>query len=210
MRFSIPIEPDAETARRWLEDELSKSQYQERPAGWFQRLQQWINDFINRLFSIGEEGSALGVNGGVVVGILIAVAALVVLALVLGPLRRSRARAKSAAVFDDDDREATDIREAALAAASRQDWTLAVLERFRALVRAVEERGLVSVVPGMTAAEFAVAVGTRLEVHQNDLQRCADIFDGVRYGHDQATRELYEYVARIDDAVAQSRVGVKA
>src|SRR5690606_38404583 len=112
---------------------------------------------------------------------------------------RSRARRKSAAVFDDDDREAADIRAAALAAAEREDWTQAVLERFRALVRSVEERGLVSVVPGMTADELAAAVGTRLSDHDEDLQRCAEIFDGVRYGDHAATREAYEFVSRMDD-----------
>lgn len=208
--FAIPIEPDAETARRWLEEELSKPQYQERPAGWFQRLQAWINDVIERLFSLGEGAGGFGVSGGLVVGLLIAGAAIAILVLILGPLRSSRTRRKSASVFDDDDREAVDIRAAAVAAADRQDWTQAVVERFRALVRSVEERGLISVVPGMTAAEFAQAVGLRLEAHYEDLYRCSDIFDGVRYGHNTATRELYEFVSRVDDAVAQARIEVRS
>lgn len=208
--LSIPIEPDAETARRWLEEELSKPQYQERPAGWFQRLQAWINDVIERLFSLGEGAGGFGVSGGLVVGLLIAAAAIAILILILGPLRNSRTRRRSAAVFDNDDREAVDIRAAAVAAAEREDWTQAVVERFRALVRSVEERGLVSVVPGMTAAEFAQAVGLRLPAHHADLNRCADIFDGVRYGHDIATRDLYEYVSRVDDAVAEAHVEVRS
>ncbi len=206
----IPLEPDADIARHWLEEELSKAKYQERPAGWFQRLQEWVGDVLNRLFSVGEGAGGFGVNGGVAVGILIAVAAIVVLVLVLGPLRRSRTRRTSAAVFEDDDREAVDIRAAAVAAAARGEWTLAVLERFRGLVRSVEERGLISVVPGMTADEFAHAVGERLPAQRLDLASCADIFDGVRYGHHAASHELYEFVARVDDAVMGARAEVRS
>lgn len=210
MRTSIPIEPDPDTARRWLEEELAKDEYTIRPSGWFQRFQEWIMEVIDRLMSTAAEGTGLSSPGALVLIFLVAAVVGVILYLVLGPLRRSHRVKRSASVFEDDDRPAAQIRSAALTAAAGGDWTTAVIERFRALVRATEERSLVLVVPGMTAREFTAAVGERLEEHAPQLRQCADIFDGVRYGHRLADQAAYELIARTDDEVARARPKVLA
>ena len=205
MRWDIPVDPDAETARRWLEEELTKPEYREHKAGWFQRALEWISNAIDRMFDWAD--GIGGINAPVTIIIILLVVALiaVLLYVLLGPLRRSRRVKKSGAVFDDDDRVATDIRASAVGAAERGDWELAVIERFRALVRAAEERDLVLVVPGMTAHEFTSAVAARLDAHEAALERCADVFDGVRYGHGAATEQMYDFIATTDDTVASAR-----
>ena len=205
MRFDIPVDPDAATARKWLEDELTKPEYRERQAGWFQRALDWLQHLIDRLFSMGDGVGGISAPGTVIIGFLVLVLIVVLLYVFLGPVRRSRRSRKSGAVFDDDDREATDIRAAAIAAAEHEDWELAVIERFRALVRAAEERNLVLVVPGMTGHEFTSAVAARLEALEDSLERCAEFFDLVRYGHGAASKDMYDFIATTDDAVAAAR-----
>ncbi len=205
----IPLEPDAETARRWLEEELSKPEY--RGGGnWLQQVLAWLNTQLERLLSTGSGSGGLSAPTMVVLALLGALLTGAVIYLVVGPLRRSRATRRSASVFEDDEREATDIRSAAVNAALAEDWDTAVIERFRALVRGAEERHLVAVVPGMTAMEFTHEAGRRLPHHARDLATCADAFDGIRYGHTHATRALYDLLAATDDAIARAKPVVHA
>jgi hypothetical protein len=210
MRSAIPIEPDAETARAWLEEELAKDVYTVKPAGWIQQAQEWLANVFERLFNVAGDGGLLSNPGAIVIVIIIVLVVAALLYLILGPLRRSRRVKSSGAMFEDDEREATEIRDAAVSAAERGDWTLAVIERFRGLVRAVEERNLVLVVPGMTAHEFSLDVASRLPQQLAALERAAEYFDGVRYGHDVADRSIYEFMVRTDEAIAASRPQVPA
>jgi len=205
VRWDIPVDPDADTARTWLEDELSKPEYRERQAGWFQRLQEEIAQFLDRLFSFTDGLGGIGAPGVIVIILIVAALIAVLLYVFMGPVRRSRRKHASGAVFDDDDRVATDIRSAALLAAEHGDWALAVIERFRALVRSAEERDLVLVLPGMTGHEFTSAVAARLDAHHEALERCAEFFDLVRYGHGEASKDMYDFVAQTDDAVMSAR-----
>ncbi len=49
MRLTVPVTPDAETARAWAEAELAKSAYH-RGDTLADRVGAWISDFISRLF----------------------------------------------------------------------------------------------------------------------------------------------------------------
>ena len=77
---------------------------------------------------------------------------LVVVALVIAgrPRLRQRSRVTGAVLADDDGRSAAELRALAEAAAARGDWDEALVERFRALVRALDERTILTVSPGTT------------------------------------------------------------
>lgn len=204
MRVSIPIEPDADEARRWLENELSKPEYREQGQSLLDRLRDWINDLLNRI-SFSSSGDGAFLNPGAIVAIVIGLAVVGLLVwLFRGQKMRAKARAASASVFEDDVRTSVDMDAAARRAAEAGDWTLAVLERFRAMVRRLEERGVVDVVPGMTAWEFTVAAGAMLPAHAHGLTQAGDVFDAVRYGHAVATRDLYDAVTSVNDAVVDA------
>jgi len=198
----VPLLPDADAARQWLVDELSKPEYREHSANWLQRVMDWLSGVLGRLLTWGTGDGGFSLPQVVVLVLLAALLVGVVVYLVRGPLRRSRLSRRSAAVFDDDVREATVIRDAAREAASAQDWDRAVIEAFRALVRGAEERHVVEVVPGMTALEFTRAAGVRLPEVAADLAACTEIFDGVRYGHLHATPAHYERLVAADAATA--------
>lgn len=193
----VPVVPGADEARRWMERELADPVYHQRPS-----ILQRVLDWLGRLFD-GASGAALGDVGTVVV-IAVAIALLVLVTfLVTGPVRRSRRLAAAGAVLDADDRRtAADLRASADAAAARGDWATAVADRFRAVVRALEERTVLDERPGRTAHEAVADAGTRLPAHATDLRSAGDLFDGVVYGDrtpgpgdDAALRELDARVA---------------
>ena len=178
--LGVPVEPDAEEARRWAEEELSRSVYNEEP-GLLGRLWRWLGDQLQRLLEIDASAPANLVPVIVVVGVLV----LLVLALYLaGPVRRRRrtAEARSHTLFDDADATSGSLTDAADGAAARGDWSLAVLMRFRAIIRSLDERTVLDDRPGLTAHEAGVAAASRLPTCAAGLAWAARLFDDVCYG----------------------------
>jgi hypothetical protein len=204
--LSIPIEPDADTARQWVVDELSKDAYDATGRSWLQRFLDWVGRLLE---GVGEASGNLGFAGvpGAVVAIVLAVllVALIVL-IVWGPMRASRRRKASHAVFEDDERDSKAMRSAADYAAARGDWTLAVIERFRGIVRDVEQSGWVAVFPGMTAYEFVTQAGVRVPSLGVELSWAGDLFDRIRYGHDAGSKAHYERMVALDRNTASASV----
>lgn len=193
----VPVVPGADEARRWLERELADPVYHERPS-LLQRLLDWLGGLFD-----GIQGVGIGDVGTLLV-VLAALLLIVVIAfLVTGPVRRSRRIAGRGAVLDADDRRsAADMRASADAAAARGDWATAVADRFRAVVRHLEERAVLEEQPGRTAHEAVEAAGLRLPAHAADLRLAGRLFDDVVYGErtpgsadDAALRELDARVA---------------
>lgn len=192
LRGEVPVVPDADQARGWLERELADPVYHQQPSI-LSRLLEWLRGLFAR-----ADGAALGDVGTllVVVGVLAVV--VVVTFLVTGPVRRSRRLARAGSVLDADDRRsAAELRAAADAAAARGDWAAAVADRFRALVRSLEDRTVLDERPGRTAHEAVEAAGLRLPAHARDLRSAGRLFDDVVYGDvvpgaadDAALREL--------------------
>ena len=69
----VPVEPDADQARRWLQDELSKAEYQDAQPGFMERAVARILEFLEELLS-GIQG--VGAPAGI---LLLALGALVIL-----------------------------------------------------------------------------------------------------------------------------------
>lgn len=195
----VPVTPDADQARRWAEEELARGIYSRRP-GVLERVLDWVVEQLTAL-------NGLSVDGGWLVPLLLVLvtAALVTIAIVVGvPTRRRRAR-ESAAVLDGDRRSADALRAAADAARARGDHATAVLERFRAMVRDLAERGVLDEVPGLTAHEAAGAAGRRLPPLADDLAAAGALFDGARYGHRAVTARDDSWLADLDRRVAAER-----
>ena len=175
-----PLTPDADEARAWAERELAKSIYNNEPSLW-DRFLDWLADLWERLISSNETlGPMLAP-----LAILVAVALIIGLALLIGgPIRRRRLRGRdgSIEVLDGDERTSAALRAAADAAAAAGDYATAVLERYRAIVRSLDERAVLEDRRGRTAHEAAVAAGARLAPCAADLRRAAEMFDGVCYG----------------------------
>lgn len=189
MHLTIPVEPDADEARRWATEELAKSEYQTEPSTWLDSISRWIQDFIN---GFGDFG--VGFSPGGTIAVIVVIAALIglVVWLVMGPMRRSRAAAASAPVWEDDARSAEEMEAAARGAADRGDWDLAVTEIFRATVRKLDDRGVVDVADGMTADEAARAIGAAVPHEALAVNQVATDFDVARYCSGGLTSRAWE------------------
>jgi hypothetical protein len=191
LRGDVPVTPDADTARLWLKEELLDPVYVDQPS-LLMRFIEWLTNLFTdpRVLAVNPVVASL-----VIVGVLLAVAG--VAYLVAGPVRLSRRTRQASAVFEDDERSASDLRAAADAAAAAGDWGTAVVERYRAVVRSLEERVVLDPRPGRTAHEAADEAAPRLPALTGALTAGARLFDDVRYGKvvvgpeaDRALREL--------------------
>lgn len=199
MRLEIPVDPDGEEARRWLQDELAKPEYRAAEPTWFDRLMKAVGDWIGELLSGGA-----GVPQPVVISvvILVVVALLVIGLLVFGLPRLRRRRAANAPLFDDGDtRDLAELRRAAVAAAQQGDWPLAIEERFRAIVRGLVDRELVRVYPGTTAHGIADASAAPLPTFAGELAAGAALFDQVRYLGRPGDPGGYARLTALDEAL---------
>lgn len=195
----VPVEPDAEDARELLLDELSDPAYAESQPTWFDLLSRAVLDWLGSL-RFGEGGAPSPVIL-VVLGVLLAAAVLAAL-LIYGLPRWGRRSRRDAELFGERDRRtARELRRDAEKAASAGDWATAIAERFRAIARGLDERTIVTVLPGTTGHGFARAAGRHFVEHGAQLQLAADRFDDVRYLGREGTAEGYALVRELDDAI---------
>lgn len=202
VRADVPVVPDAETARGWARDELAASIYHERP-NLLETVIRWV------LEQIGELGQAAGAvdvrTAALLVGAVVVVGVLVAL-LVAGPVRRARkARRPSVDVHGDDVRSAAELRASADRLADEGRWDEAVLDRYRAVLRGLEDRAVLDVRSGRTAHEAAEEAAVRLPACATDLRRAALLFDDVCYGDASAGPDDDAWLREVDRAVAETR-----
>lgn len=196
----VPVVPDRETAHDWLVEELARPEYAQDPSV-LMRLWNWLVGLFDEIGAVDISPWRLAVVVAVVLVVVVAIAL-----FVAGPARlRRHTAARSAVVHDDDTRTAAQMRAAADAAAARQDWALAVIERFRAVVRALEERVVLDERPGRTAREAAQAASVRLPDLASDLHAAAGRFDSVCYGHLPAGPADDDALRTLDDRVTAAR-----
>ena len=199
----VPVDPDAATARRWAVEELLDPVYHEQRS-LLTRLVDWLAELLAGL----RTPAALSPFAVLaVVGVVVAV--VVIAFLVAGPVRVSRRGGADRSVLaDDDTRTAAEIRAAAATAAAAGDWATAVLERFRAIVRGLEERTVLDERAARTAHEAALAAAARLPALASELVAAGRTFDDVAYGDVPATAQdevrLRGLDARVQDARAMT------
>lgn len=198
-----PLDPSADEAQQWARSELAKAIYNNEPTV-LERIVDWFTDLWSRL---QEATGTLGpvATPLIVVGILGLV--LVVGFVLGGPVRRRRraGASHSAVVLDGDERSAGAIRTAAERAAASGEYSLAVLERFRALVRSLDERALLIDRPGRTAHEAAAAATSYFPAYADAVSGAARKFDAVCYGHQAASQADYSALYALDEDVSRAR-----
>lgn len=207
----IPVDPDQDTAQQWAKDELAKKVYQDGGSSWLRDLWNKIIDLLTYRPSSGT-GSGLA---NFPVGLVVTIALMVILvggivAVIVYGSRGRRKAAASSSVFDDDARDIASLRDAAASAAERGEWTLAYVERFRAIVRRAEDRGWIAIVPGMTAYEFAQEAATKITGFAVELEWAGELFDEIRYGHTRGTAGSYQRLTALERALSSSKVEVSA
>jgi hypothetical protein len=197
-----PVEPSRDLAREWARRELSDPVYARAQPGPLQRLVQWV---IEQVQGLHVSSSALAdPRTGLVLLLLVAAVVTVVVLLRTGRLRGPGRGVGHAAVFTERAMTAADHRRLADDAAAHGRWDDAVRERFRAVVRTLEERVVLDERAGRTADEAASEAATRLPGLADPLRRGATRFDDVCYGGRAGRPEHDAELRRLDDAVRAS------
>jgi hypothetical protein len=196
----VPVDLGREEAQAAARAELAKPEYQADRPGYIERAVGWALEKLSELFALGGGVSPRG-------WFLVLLTALLVALVVVAVRRKVRTagRPGDRRLFVGQVRTAADHRAAADAAAARGAWADAVRERLRAIVRGLEERGLLDARPGRTADEAASEAGLALPSCAEDLRRAARLFDDVWYGGRSATEESDRQLREVDAAVQAAR-----
>jgi hypothetical protein len=204
--FTVPVELGRDEAQRLARLELANPQYQHDDESLVSKAIRWILDRISELMDRVSSSSPqfwLGVVGVVVVVLLLVVA----IRRRTGPLERTGGRTPA---FEPGDRSAAEHRAEAERLATSGAWAEAVRERLRAVVRDLEDRGLVDARPGRTADEIARDAGAALPSVAAPMRDGARYFDDVWYGGRPADADGYRRLVELDDAAASARPGARA
>lgn len=200
MRLDPPLDPTSPEARQWLQDELQRGVYRERP-GLLSRVWDWLQDLLGRGASTGGLPAW---TLGMAVLIAVAVLALVVARSVAAE-RRMAPSGGSRGVLDGPARTADEHRAAARQALASGDEERAVLESYRAVARAAVERTILDDQPGRTAHEVAIALTPVFPGATSALTAAADDFDSVRYGERDARQGSASAILALDADLARTR-----
>jgi uncharacterized protein DUF4129 len=200
--LAVPVELSREAARRAASLELAKREYSDARPGLVERFVTWVFDAISNLAD-GAASVSPGGYAGLVLALVVVVAAVVAVRAKVGPLARS-GRTESA-LFLGRPRSAAEHRTAAEAHARSGDWAEAVRERLRAVVRSLEERSLLEPRPGRTADEAASEAGLLLPGCADGLREAASLFDDIWYGGRPATEAAYAALRGLDERALAER-----
>ena len=198
----VPVDIDRDAARRAAAEELSDPKYGDARPNILQQIGQWLGEQLEKLLN----GLSSVVPGGIF-GLLLILALLIVLVVVVRLRTGKIARAASAgrAVFGATRKSADDYRHSAAEAASAGRYDDAVRDRFRAVVRALEERALLDARSGRTADEAAAEAGVLLPNVAAELRQGARLFDDVHYGGRDGTEAAYRALTELDERCRRER-----
>ena len=197
---------DPGDARGLLRAELTRPEYRVDDKPVLQRLLEYSFDKLASLLE-RTAGSVFGGAGGLLLLGAIIVAVVVGVRLRIGPLARL-ARGGSAPAVGGT-RSADGHRAEADAAAAQGRWADAVRERLRAIVRSLEESGVLDARPGRTAVEVARDAAGAAPTLGAPLIAGAVVFDQVWYGGRTAGPEDDAALRALDDQVGRELRGTR-
>jgi hypothetical protein len=192
----VPVDLGRDEARDAAARELSDPAYVSDDPNPLERAFNWVLDRLGELFA-----GAGGMSGLTAITIIVVVAVIIVIVIRLRVGRGGRAARSGAEVFGSTVMTAAEHRAAADRAAAAGDLAEAVRERFRAVVRELEQRGVLDPRAGRTVDEVALEAGRALPVLADDLRGAAVQFDDVWYGGRPATAEGYQRLVSVDGRV---------
>lgn len=202
MRLADAGDLGRQAAQRAARSELAHSGYSSARPPLLARL---LGRLLHALGRLIDAGSAR-IPGGSTGLVLLLLALLGVIAVVVVTLRPVGGRRPERAVFTGGaELDAGEHRRLAEAAAARGEWADAVRERLRAVVRELEDRGVLDR-PGRTASEVARDGGALVPALAAPLRRAVTTFDEVWYGGRRADAAAYATVVEVDSTVTSTRL----
>lgn len=200
--LDIPVVLSRDEAQRRAAAELAKAKYGGIPD-WLTNLLAGVRRLIAALLQLLPTGTGSG--GGIVVIIIavLLVGAIAVIVWRVG-LPRLQRRTHESELALDSTRTPDSYRRQADAAAGAGDFRAAVGDRFRAIVRELEERTILDPRPARTASEVARSAARILSGHREPLDRGAALFGDIWYSDREADQDAYLEMCRLDAELTQA------
>lgn len=192
--MNVPVDVDPDTAREAAANELADPVYQQAEPSVVEEIFTWLGKWLGDALAAVSGSASGGLLALVVLGLLV----FVVIRLRIGRLTRSQ-RVDRPVFGAGRTRSAQEYRQAAEEARARGDLAGAVRERFRAIVRELNDRGVLDEREGRTVDEIATQAADRLPEHTDGLRTAATLFDDVVYGSHQPTEPGYHGLVTLDD-----------
>lgn len=183
-------EPSTDEADRRADEILDDPKFDEPPKSVVERVLEWILEQLDKIPfpDIGAPGG----GGGEILGWVLLFVLAVLAAFLLSKTRLSRRRRHDEPDFLVDAEVARSqhewVGEAERYEADGQ-WKQALRCRFRALVGALVDRGVVRDIPGRTTGEYRIEVSRNAPPVAAPFAAAAELFDRAWYG-DEPTGEV--------------------
>ncbi|MDH6142468.1 MULTISPECIES: DUF4129 domain-containing protein [Kitasatospora] len=198
-----PVTVERDPAREAAREELLRPEYHRHDPSLLQRIINWIGDQLGHL--LDKLGGAAG-DGWTGLVVFLVLFALLGAALWWRLGRPGRTATTAGALFAaDGPRSAAEHRAAAQRHATAAEWSAAVREQMRALIRSLEERTLLNPRPGRTADEAAREAGRQLPEHAAALADAARLFDDIAFGDRTADQTAYQRLLELDEQLRRTR-----
>jgi hypothetical protein len=190
-------------ARDEARRELRKAVYHQGEESPVQRVLRWL---FARLGNVLDRLSHVAPGGvpSLVVIVVLLVLLVVAVRLGLGPARLRDALTDRRR--DARARTAEEYRAEAESLAARGELKEAVRARFRAIIRELEERGVLDPRAGRTAGEIAREGGAAVPSVALHLDDAAATFDRVWYGRRTVDAATYARLRAADEAIRDARL----
>lgn len=196
-----PITRDS--ARDEAERELRKRIYHVGEDSVVKKAIKWLLDKLSELIDQAIRATPGGLPSLLLLIVAI-VAVVVFVRLGLGPtgLRDALTDRRRGAHL----RSAAEYRAEAERLSAAGEFREAVRARFRAIIRELEERGVLDPRPGRTAGEIAREGGSAVPAIGGDLVVAARVFDEAWYGRRTADATAYARITGADEAIRSARL----
>ena len=193
------VRPDPDTARSWVERELSRPEYGQ---SLLERFTSWLRDVWDSL-----QASALGASAlSNVAAVLLLVLLVALVGLVSSRVRREPMRRAGAdPALGNGQIPAHEHRGAAETAMSDGAYGLAIVEAFRAVASRAVQSAIIEERPGRIAHELAADLGPLFPAHADELAQSSELFDRVFYGEQPATAADARALLDLDDRLRVTR-----
>lgn len=208
-----PLTPDVEEAATWAREELSKPEYRHNKS----ILGTIIDSIIDMLSNISVRPFSPGAPIMAILVSLILIGLIILLTIFISGWLNPHSQIASEASADgeifEDSRTRIQYLQTSSDAAHREDWYTACVEMFRAVVKQLNSRGVVTIIPGLTATEAMTQASLKFPQIAPDLQWAAASFNRIRFGKWDADEETYRRLLALDEQLSlpigpQMKVGL--
>lgn len=203
----LDLNPGAEQARRWLEEELARDEYHDGRS-LLERVFRWLAEQLAKAQSTTDQGPGFAAHPVVIA--LVAAVLVGAIVLLLTKVRAQRRVEPGDGSIGALTLSAPQFRDRAAAAMREGRWNDAIVHLTRAIARDASDRTLLADAPSLTAHEVGARLAAVFPGHGPAVLRTMDLFDAVRYGRYAATEPDAKHARATCESLRDARPDLPA